>query len=101
MPTSNSHNSRMQQWVELSEQLQSRLSHAFSFWSDAEGFAELRVKAREDGTILAIAKGFDAAGGPVVCFGSGFDVSSCLMALDASIQGNNWRIDKPWSESGG
>lgn len=86
-----------ERWVRLVDDLRRHLPHGASWWADEESFSELRLKAKADGTILAIAKGYGSDGGPVVCFGSGYGLEGALMALDASIQGGNWRFDKPWS----
>jgi hypothetical protein len=53
-------------------------------------------KTRPDGTVLAVAKGYGTDGGPTVCFGVGYDMVLCLMALESTIAGNHWKEDKPW-----
>lgn len=83
-------------WNELIEQLERSLPSVSGWWSDTDSFVELRIKARSDGTMLAIAKGYGGDGGPVVCFASGYGVEATLLAIDASIQGGNWKYDEPW-----
>lgn len=100
MPKKSSVRSASQRWLELVDVLGEHIPHVASWWSGVDDFEELRLKARPDGTTLAIAKGYDSSGGPVVCFGSGYGVEGALMALNASLQGGNWRVDKPWNDSG-
>ena len=87
---------RADQWADLSTLIKGELPHFMAWCSDIEGFAEFRLKARDDGTILAIAKGYSSDGGPVVCFGVGYDVVASIIAIDATINGNFWRVDHPW-----
>ena len=96
MPRKKQNNAAAQRWVEMDKRLRMELPQVSSWWHDAESFGELRLKARDDGTVLAIAKGYDSAGGPVVAFGVGYDVVLALMALDGTIAGGHWRKDKPW-----
>lgn len=86
-----------ERWAELGDEIHQRLPHLYAWLVDEDDFAELRLKARPDGTTLAIAKGYGTDGGPVVCFGSGYGAVGALMAIDATIQGGRWREDKPWS----
>lgn len=99
MPTKNNKDKRSFRWLDLHKEMSDRLPHLFSFLESTDEFAAIQFKARQDGTILAIAKGYDASGGPVVCFASGYDMVLCLLALDGAIQGDNWRVDKPWKPS--
>lgn len=89
-----------ERYVNLTGVLKQQFPHLFAWCLDPNDFIELRFKARSDGTILAVAKGYDPAGAPVVAFGSGYDVVLALMAIDASINGGNWRRDKPYDPSG-
>ena len=73
------------------------LPHLFAVLNSEEDFIELKVMARSDGTTLSLCKQYDSGGATVVAFGTGYGVILALMALDSSIQGGNWRIDKPWS----
>lgn len=83
-------------WLENCAQMKGAFPHASAWWTQEDEFRELRFKARDDGTTLAIAKGFDSGGGETVCFGSGYGLVGAMMAVDAAIQGGNWRVDKPW-----
>lgn len=85
-----------QRWLTLVSQFQLNFPHIASYLFEEEEFRELRIKVMSDGVRLAIAKRFGSDGGPEVCFGSGYDPMLALMALDAAIQGGNWRFDKPW-----
>lgn len=80
--------------------LKEQLPHLFAVLDNEQDFIELRVKARDDGSTLAILKRYDAEGGPVVCFGNGYGCVGALMAIDATIQGGSWRVDKPWDPGG-
>lgn len=93
-------NSKVEQWIRFDGALGEYLPHVQAWWGDPEAFLKLQVNAREDGTCLAIAKGYSSDGTPVVCFGSGYGVAGALMALDATLQGGRWRPDKPWPASG-
>lgn len=85
-----------ERWILLVEEFRTSYVHVAQFCLDNSRFAELRLKLRDDNTVLAIAKGYGEDGGPIVCFGSGYDIVLALMALDSSMQGGNWRFDKPW-----
>lgn len=84
-------------WVELGEQLRRMVPHLYSVLSDEENFVELRIKARPDGTTLAVLKKYDMDGGPLVCFGSGYGATGSLIAINSTINSGNWKVDKPWS----
>lgn len=83
-------------WEELVTAFSRNAPHLAAWMRDEEEFAELRIKLRADSTCLAIAKGYGPDGGKVVCFGSGYGVEAAVMAVDATIQSGNWRIDKPY-----
>lgn len=100
MPKKSSGNRALERWTEFSDELHRRVPHLSAWYGEEESFSELRIKAKADGTMLAIAKGFGPDGGPVVCFGSGYGLVACLMAIDATIQGGHWRVDKPWPNKG-
>lgn len=97
MPTKPPPHSQAERWTRLAVQFRKDFPHLGRWCDDTAEFSELRIKVRDDGTTLAIAKGYSSDGGPVVCFGVGYDLILSLMALDASIQGDNWRFDKPWA----
>ena len=45
---------------------------------------------------LAIVKGYDKDGAPVVCFGSGEGLIGALIGANGAIAANRWKPDKPW-----
>lgn len=96
MSRNRKHNSQVERWLKFDELLQTKLP-SFCAWSgDEDEFLEFRVKAMPDGTTLAVAKGLNGSGGKIVCFGVGYGVTAALLAIESSIQGGNWREDKPW-----
>lgn len=96
MGTKSKKKSEVEKWVSFDGRVADGLPSLASWWSDEESFREVRVKLQMDGTVLAIAKGYSGDGGLVVCFGAGYGVTGALMGLDRSIQGGNWKEDKPW-----
>jgi hypothetical protein len=101
VPTKKQQNRQIDRWTSSVKYLQGKMPHLMSFLLDNDDFSELRIKARDDGSVLAIAKGYDDAGSPVVSFGVGYDAILALMAIDQTIQGGHWRIDKPWDKGKG
>lgn len=89
-------NSKIVAWNSLVDVMSERVPRFWSWCGDAEDFSELRLKAREDGTVLAIAKGYGPDGTPIVAFGSGYDLASAIVAIDATITGGHWRLDEPY-----
>ena len=87
---------KQKRWLRIVDMVGDELPNLASWLGEEEEFIELRIKAREDGSTLAIAKGYSGTGMPVVCFGVAYGPYLALMAIDASIQGGNWREDKPW-----
>lgn len=87
-----------EKWLSAVDAVALSFPHLSGWFSDEESFREIRVQLRNDGSCLSIAKGYASDGGPVVCFGSGYGLIGSLLALDASIQGGNWREDKPWTK---
>lgn len=83
-------------WIVNCDAVAGLFPHVSGWFTDEDSFRELRFKARDDGTTLAIAKGYDSDGSPVVCFGSGYGLVGAFMAIDAAMQGGNWKVDKPW-----
>lgn len=83
-------------WQALDKALGSGAPQLTSVLRDEAEFISLLVKACEDGTSLAILKRYGSDGGPMVCFGSGYGVAGCLIAIDATIAAGKWRVDKPW-----
>lgn len=74
--------------------------HLSSWMGDEDQFIELRIKLKDDGSCLAVAKGYGPDGGKLVCFGVGYGVLGACFAIDRTIQGGNWRVDKPWPGKG-
>lgn len=96
MATKKKQKGKAQEWADFDGVLREYVPNLRAWWGEAEEFGELRLKFRLDSTYLAIAKGYDSSGGPVVAFGVGYDVVTALMAIDSTIQGGHWRVDKPW-----
>lgn len=88
--------SQVTAWVEFNEEFTARVPHLAAWFGDTLAFVELRLMARDDGTTLAVAKGYDSDGGPVVCFGVGYGLVAAVMAIDATMNGGRWRVDTPW-----
>lgn len=85
-----------ERFAKLGTQLKEGLPHLWPVLADEESFLGLNVKLMDDGTCLAIVKQYSSDGTPMVCFGGGYSYVGALMAVDAAIQGNRWRVDKPW-----
>lgn len=98
MPSKNSNHTYKERWTAVYTLFSRELGQLSSWWDNPNDFREIRIKARDDGTVLAIAKGYDADGTPIVCFGVGYDVLMSLVAINATITGGNWRVDTPWEE---
>lgn len=45
---------------------------------------------------IGVAKRVGDDGGPEVVFGTAFDFVSCIMAVNAAMQADRWRVDTPW-----
>ena len=90
---------RQQAWVLLAEAIEDNVPHFYSVVGNQDDFISLYIKVRPDGSCLAVLKQYGSDGGPLVCFGTGYGVAGCIVALDASIQGGNWKVDKPWNPS--
>jgi len=95
-----SKDSRVDRWLQLESYLKLNIPHVIAWCNRVDEFNELRFKSRDDGTVLAIAKGYGSDGSPVVLFGSGYSYTLALVAIDSAIQGGEWRLDKPWSPNG-
>lgn len=94
-------NSLQVRWAEIDDSLSRSAPHLSSFFVDSDAFREIRVKMNDDGTFLAIAKGYGSDGGERICFGVGYTVSSSLLAIDGTMQAGRWRLDKPWADRNG
>lgn len=92
----NGNGSLSKRWTREVERLQAAFPQVTAFWDSREDFRELRLKARDDGTILAIAKAYGPDGTPMVAFGTGYDIVSCLMGLEGTLASSRWRVDKPY-----
>ena len=84
----------------LAAALEAHVPQFFAWSCDEDDFRELRIKLKPDGTMLVVAKGTFADGGPSVCFGVGYGVVGALLAVNATITSGNWRKDKPWPNKG-
>lgn len=100
MPKNLGKGTKQAQWSRFHGKVKGEIPTVVGWFDDRDDFRELRLKARDDGTILAVAKGYDSNGGMVVSFGVGYDVVTSLMALDGVIQSGAWRVDKPWPANG-
>lgn len=85
-----------QRYTALGEALRVGVPQFFSWSEDVEEFISISLKMRSDGTVLAVAKGYGADGTEMVCFGSGYGVAGALVAIDSTIAGAYWKVDKPW-----
>jgi hypothetical protein len=92
----NSINSPLRKLTELDEQFKVALPQLRSVLLDEEDFIGLNIKNKADGSTLAVVKRYDADGTPMVCFGVGYGFFGALYGANQAIQGNNWRVDKPW-----
>lgn len=81
--------------------LQDVAPQTYAWLGQQDDFGSLSFKRRDDGTVLAIAKGYDAAGAPIVAFGTGYDFVSAVKGLEGAIARNGWRPDKPWPPNSG
>lgn len=98
MATKKKRVSGAERYLAVGEQLAAQLPHLFSVLSEEDDFIELRIKAKPDGSTLALLKRFGSDGGPVICFGVGYGAVGSLMAINATVASGNWREDKPWAK---
>ena len=87
--------------VALASALSDSLPRTSAWFTDETDFRELRLKLLQDGSTMAIAKGYGSDGGEVVAFGVGYGVVGALMAIEGTIAGSHWKQDIPWSGSSG
>lgn len=84
-------------WLHVDEALRDALPQLMSVLGSEDQFISLHIKLKEDRTTLGVLKRYGPDGGPTVCFGSGYGVSGCFVALEGSVAAGSWRPDKPWS----
>jgi hypothetical protein len=89
-----------ERWSTIAEAHRAAMPQVVSVLDDEDDFIELRLKFRSDGTTLAILKKYGDDGGPLVCFGTGYGTPGALLSLEASLTGNNWRVDKYANSTG-
>lgn len=87
---------KLQELSGWAEQMAQLMPHLYAVIADEEDFRGLNCKAKDDGTTLAVVKRFGPDGTPQVCFGVGYGFFGALYAIDRTIQGGNWKFDKPW-----
>lgn len=85
-----------QRWARTVETLSELFPNLSTVFAEESDFIELRLKARDDATTLAVLKRYGHDGRPMVCFGVGYGVVAAFMAVDATVEADNWRPDKPW-----
>lgn len=91
---------KQEQWIALDKNLSEALPNIMSTLGNEDDFDRLLIKNRPEGGYLAVLKCNGPDGGVLVCFGSGYGTSACLLGLEAAIQGNNFRPDRPWPNKG-
>lgn len=101
MSTKKRKNLQSQSWIAISNTFLKEIPHIRAYLEGIEDFRELRIKVQHDGTMLGILKAWSSDGTPIVCFGSGYDTAACLVALNATVNGGNWRDDPPWKPGKG
>jgi len=89
-----------QKWLDLEKQLETDLPHLAAFLSSNGEFRELRIVSRDDGTCLAMAKGWLEDGTPSIAFGTGYTPSLSLMGLDATLAAGHWKKDQYYGFQG-
>ncbi len=89
-------NSQMSLWTDFEDAMLKATPRLLALAEDANRFREFRIKLREDGTYLVIVKGIADDGANIVCFGVGYGFVLGLLAVDKTIEGNHWRVDKPY-----
>jgi hypothetical protein len=82
--------------IALSDGLMAAVPQVSALSGDPEDFISLLIKQKEDGTCLAVFKRYGPDGGPMVCFGSGYEIAGCLIGLEGAVAANKWRVDRPW-----
>lgn len=67
----------------------------YRWLTSTDDFRELRIYVRGFADYLAVLKGYDSDGKSVICFASGTDAISCLLAAEGVLGEGKWREDKP------
>ncbi len=67
----------------------------YRWFASSDDFQEFRIYVRGYADYLAVLKGHDSDGKGVICFASGVDVFSCLLAAESVLGQGKWREDKP------
>jgi len=93
--------SKAAQFLEFHEFIMGYFPQVYSVLTDSERFQDIRFYFRGDDGYLGVLKGYSSDGGPVVCFGSGYDVLSCFFSLEGSVAADAWKIDKPYESRNG
>jgi len=101
VPTKSPKTSQAENWIKKEKDFRKLFPTVGAWLADEQDFSQLLLKVRPDGTTLAIAKGYGPDGGPIVCFGSGYGAIAALMAIEKTMQGGYWKVDKPWDKEKG
>ena len=91
--------SRAEHWLSVDKTLSTLFPHSWGAVVRTDDFRQLKLIARDDGTVLSVLSTYGTDGTPIVAFGVGLDATQALMALDATVQGGHWKTDKPWTRS--
>lgn len=87
-------NSEAERFNAFDSALRAAAPHLYGWLVDTENVRRFTVKAQDDGTYLAVAAGDGPDGGAVVCFGVGYGAIGAFYAIERTIQGGNWKVDK-------
>lgn len=87
-------------FVDIHASWAANLSNVYGWATTAEDDAvSVTFKCRGPGDWIGVCKRVGDDGGPEVVFGTAFDFVSCVMAVNAAMQGNRWKVDRPWAPS--
>lgn len=85
-------------FVEIHGVWSTYLSNVYGWAASAEADAvSVTFKCRGEGDWIGICKRLGDDGGPEVVFGTAFDFISCVLAVNAAMQANRWKVDRPWT----
>jgi hypothetical protein len=65
--------------------------------ANEEDFTSLLIKHRGPMDWIVVAKKTGDDGGPLVCFGTGFDLVGALLGLEGTLASDRWRVDAPYN----